>query len=258
MNEPENLPVQGNPIQNWQPFSPAATGGGTATNFRIIPASQGIRRSESIATFAKALSAVQGKMGLAKKNVENDFTKKKYADLASVISTAKTELAAAGIAYTQSPGQNEKGDLYVDTLLFHTSGEWLEGRIVMHPIKFDAQSIGSLISYCKRYSLQAMLGMAAEDEDDDGERASAPKVWKMEGSTLQQDPTQPLSDDEKAKITASEAKLAEYLKALDEAKALKDLEKLAKTFQTRDMMTSDIATLRERYAEKLALVKGAA
>lgn len=60
----------------------------------------------------------------------------------------------------------------VHTTLFHvTSGGWKRETIAMPVVKFDPQAVGSAMSYGKRYTTLACLGLATGDEDDDGERA---------------------------------------------------------------------------------------
>ncbi len=54
----------------------------------------------------------------------------------------------------------------------HVSGQWLIGEITGRPVKTDPQSLGSLITYLKRYLIQAMAGLASDD--DDGNAASRP------------------------------------------------------------------------------------
>ena len=56
------------------------------------------------------------------------------------------------------------------TLLIHSSGAYLRG-ITALPETTDVQAFGSAITYLRRYSIQAILGIAAE-EDDDGNRAA--------------------------------------------------------------------------------------
>ena len=59
------------------------------------------------------------------------------------------------------------------TRLLHKSGQYFESDLTMPAVmreRFDAQSVGSAITYARRYSLQALICLAAED--DDGNAAS--------------------------------------------------------------------------------------
>lgn len=135
--------------------------------------------STNISEIAKALSEFQGKITPVPKDATNPFYKSKYADLSSIISHVQELLKKNGLSVSQLP--NESDDkISVTTLLMHTSGEWLSGTISMKPAKLDPQGFGSAMTYARRYSLSAILGIASE-EDDDGNSAS-----KVEPKTVTQ------------------------------------------------------------------------
>lgn len=83
-----------------------------------------------------------------------------------------------GLAVVQSPVfiPEHPEMIGLDTRLCHSSGEWLEGRIVMKPVKPDPQSYGSCLTYLRRYSLQSLVSICPED--DDGNIASGIKHEK--------------------------------------------------------------------------------
>ena len=122
--------------------------------------------------FAEALVKVQGAIKTAVKDATNPAFRSKYADLGAVWEAVKPALQANGFAVVQSP--NFEGDnMYLETTLLHVSGERMTGRYPLRPTKPDPQGFGSAITYARRYSISAMLGVVA-DEDDDGNAASAP------------------------------------------------------------------------------------
>jgi len=129
-----------------------------------------LRRSEEMKDFAAALAKAQGEITGATKDKTNPHFKSNYADLASVRAACSDALSKNGIAVIQSPGTTEGGDVEVTTLLIHASGQWIENTFAAKPMKLDAQSIGSVITYLRRYGLSAMVGVAPED--DDGETAA--------------------------------------------------------------------------------------
>lgn len=133
-----------------------------------------MNQSEQINELAEALAIAQGKLENPHKNKTADAGKfgYKYVDLASVIDTVRQPLSEAGLSYVQMPIVDE-GMLYVVTRLMHKSGQWLEGRYPCASGNMDHQRIGSAISYGRRYSLCAVLGIAA---DDDNDGADADKV----------------------------------------------------------------------------------
>lgn len=127
-------------------------------------------KSESINELAAALVKAQAAMTFAKKDSANPFFKSKYADLSAVVEAIKKPLADNGLAYTQATDIDEHGGVIVETTLMHSSGQWVESRLRMMPVKNDPQGIGSCITYARRYGLQSLVGLPADD--DDGNAAS--------------------------------------------------------------------------------------
>ena len=129
-------------------------------------------KSESIKELATALSKAQGEFDHAKKDVDNAYFKSKYADLASCIDAAKKQLAANGLSVIQTT-DFEADSVYLETTLMHSSGEWINSRYPIKPIKPDPQSFGSALTYARRYCFCAITGLASDD--DDGNAASDKK-----------------------------------------------------------------------------------
>lgn len=130
-----------------------------------------MNRSETIGTLAKALAKAQAAIKPAAKGAENPFFKSSYADLPAIQLACRQHLAANDIAVIQSTSFDTDGVL-LETMLAHSSGEWVSGTYPVRPAKADPQSMGSAITYSRRYALAAMVGVVAEDEDDDGAQAS--------------------------------------------------------------------------------------
>lgn len=126
--------------------------------------------SEKIDLISAAMSKFQSQVTTAKKTSANPYFGSKYADLAEVWDTIKNPLCSNGLAVMQSP-ENVEGKVIITTLITHTSGQWIKGSLAMQPVKTDPQSYGSCITYGRRYSLGAFLGIATE-LDDDGNKAS--------------------------------------------------------------------------------------
>ena len=127
-----------------------------------------------IGELAKALSAAQGQLSTAKKKSTNPHFRSKFADLSEVWEACRAALSKNKIAVIQCPQFTDKCD-YLETTLVHESGEYMVSRMVLKNAKGDMQGLGSSISYAKRYSLAAMVGVTSEDEDDDGNAASLPQ-----------------------------------------------------------------------------------
>ncbi len=128
-----------------------------------------LETSTEIAELSAALSSAQGEMGSAKKGADNPFFKSKYADLSEVIKALKEPFAENGLSYTQFPVMDDDS-AGVITVLMHSSGQYMRSVYTLPLVKRDAQSVGSCITYARRYALQAIAGIPADD--DDGDKAS--------------------------------------------------------------------------------------
>lgn len=121
-------------------------------------------------TFAEAFVKLQAEIRPAIKDATNPAFRSKYADLGAVWEAVKGPLHDNGFAVIQSPDFDGE-TMWLATTIMHTSGEYRMGRYPIRPIKPDPQGFGSAITYARRYSLSAMLGVISE-EDDDGNAAS--------------------------------------------------------------------------------------
>ena len=131
-------------------------------------------QSENIVELATALNKVQSELLGAKKDSDNPFFKSKYADLASVWDACREPLTKNGLSVTQIfDGAN------LITILLHISGQWIKGSIPIIAAKQDPQGIGSAISYYRRYSLAAIVGIVQIDDDAESamERPTTPKSF---------------------------------------------------------------------------------
>lgn len=128
-------------------------------------------QSENINELATALSKAQGEMQAAIKDSVNPFFKSKYADLGSVWDAARPVLSKHGLCVIQATDIiNDK--IVMVTTLAHSSGQWMKSIIPLNPAKNDSQGIGASITYLRRYSLSAIVGVVC-DEDDDGNKDAA-------------------------------------------------------------------------------------
>jgi len=133
-------------------------------------------QSESIAELAAALAKAQAKFtnpprsheghvtGVTKAGKPYDF-KYFYADLAATIGAVREHLNAEGLAVVQLIEPDGNGGLLLGTQLIHSSGQWIRGDVTI-PANLSSQDLGSALTYRRRYALSAMLGIAAEDDDD--------------------------------------------------------------------------------------------
>ena len=137
-----------------------------------------IETSAEIDKIAAALVIAQGCIETVSLNKTNPHFKSKYADLAAIREACRVPLAQNSLAVIQSPATTmgritlANGRVVLTTMLLHTSGQWLKSTLELKPERAESpQSVGSAITYARRYSLAAILGIVAE-EDDDGNAAS--------------------------------------------------------------------------------------
>ena len=84
-----------------------------------------------------------------------------YATLDAVIDAVRLPLARNGIVETQL----QNGDR-LEVLLIHASGQWMRASMPLRMLDESQQAMASAITSARRLALQAMLGIAAEDDDD--------------------------------------------------------------------------------------------
>lgn len=130
--------------------------------------------SESIKELATALNKAQAEMSGAKKGKENPFFKSKYADMNAVVDAVRIPFCDNGLSYAQLPLFRD-GFVGVETILMHTSGEWMRGELLLPMTKQDPQAAGSAITYARRYALQSIAGIPSEDDDANSTRGAKAK-----------------------------------------------------------------------------------
>lgn len=140
-----------------------------------------MRYSESIKNIAKALAEAQAEIKNPLKTSVNAGVQgnPKYATLEDTLADyVRPVLSKHGIAIFQSLSTNDRGQVGVQTTLIHESGEWLEGDYIYcdvviplskagNKILTEGQATGVCITYLRRYSLNAAVGITG-DADTDG------------------------------------------------------------------------------------------
>ena len=114
----------------------------------------------------KAFVKFQSEFKGMKPDSSNPFFKSTYISLDGILETVRPILAKNGLAVIQEATGD--GDyIFVKTKLIHESGEMIETEVLkMKPQKNDPQSMGSCITYSKRYQLAALLGICECIDDD--------------------------------------------------------------------------------------------
>lgn len=173
---------------------------------------QSLYRSSSINELALALAKAQAEMLTAGLDHENPYFKSKYADLASIVKASRPALTKHGLAISQPIIPNDDGQLILHSLLMHSSGQWIETRMRIIPSKNDIQTLGSTITYLRRYSYAALIGVVAANEDDDGEIAMvASREMIAKGPSVRYNPREQSPEViTKEQLEELEYELAEY------------------------------------------------
>lgn len=162
-----------------------------------------IETSPSFGKIAEAIAAAQAEIDNAEKDATNPAFRSKYATLASVYNACRPALAKHKVAVIQVPFNLPEGDIGIATLLAHPSGEWIKGRLYCKPSKYDAHGVGSVLTYMRRYSLSAMVGVAPEDDDGNAGvgKPSEQKAPPPRTAARQEAPEQSGGETEDAKRT---------------------------------------------------------
>ena len=170
-----------------------------------------MNKSENIQNLAAALSKTQAELPAIKFDSVNPFLKNGYASLGAIIAGSRPVLAKNGLAATQLVFGGE-GVVGVETILIHSSGEWISDRVSMQAGeergKSSAQVAGSIVTYLRRYALASILGIYA-DEDGDG---NEPKP--AESKAREKKKTESLEDDVDETVEAQKASKGKYARPM--------------------------------------------
>jgi len=119
-------------------------------------------------TLAAALAELQTHLPRIGKNTQGQ--RSKYADLAEISEELLPMLGELGLSFSAKPTLNDKGEFVLAYVLRHVSGESDPGE---YPLGTGTpQDLGSRITYARRYSLQAITGLAPRDGSDDDAQAA--------------------------------------------------------------------------------------
>jgi len=110
------------------------------------------------------LHELQQQIGVISKDSTNPFYNSKYFDINKLIDVLKPLLKEYKLTITQ-PFGIDNGKSYLHTVITDEKGEILADSKIYLPDNLDPQKMGSAITYYRRYSLQSMLLLQAEDDD---------------------------------------------------------------------------------------------
>ena len=166
----------------------------------------------------KALMDFRSKVDSVERTSKNEFLNYYYANINNIIDTIKPVLYELGMGYVQTVQYVDGIDiLNTKVFLVDYPEEYIESNIRLIMVKEDSQSLGSSITYNRRYSLISIFSL--EVEDDDGERAV---------KTKPKTPTQSWNEH-----------INEIKTKIDRAKKKGDLEKATKIWEYLEEKTLD-------------------
>jgi hypothetical protein len=180
--------------------------------------------SQEFGKIAEALAKAQGAFTNPPRNREVKVPTKSggsytfaYATLDAILDMVRQPLAANGLCYVHTLAERG-GKFRLVTRLIHTSGQWIESEAPLFVAEQSNQAFGSALTYMKRYALCALLGIAA-DEDDDANAAEGNVAEKRDRAPpRKQPPAEPPMDERRIKDAASA--IASRLKKADQVFAL--------------------------------------
>ena len=160
-----DTPLSASPVPEGEaPYAPSGAPGGLGDC------------SDRIDAISAALAKAQGAISNPGKTALNPHFKSQYADLSAGLNAIRAALSANGIAVVQQTAVMSDDTLLLRTTLAHASGQWISSEWPVVKLPAPPQVIGSALTYARRYTLFAIVGIAGEGDDDDGNAASAKGV----------------------------------------------------------------------------------
>ncbi len=124
-----------------------------------------MNKSDSIQALAGALAKAQADLKNPAFDSQNPHFRSKYASLAAVRDSVIPILSKHGLSISQLP-ICEDGKAGCETILLHTSGEYLSSTLLLPVEKPTAHGVGSALTYARRYAMMALTGVVGDDDDD--------------------------------------------------------------------------------------------
>lgn len=116
-------------------------------------------------TLATKLLKIQMELKPLVKGNENPFFKSKYADINDILALVKPLLSKYGVVLLQ-PITSDNINNYLNTRLIDTESLETENFSMIIPANPDMQKFGASITYLRRFALQSLFALEAEDDDD--------------------------------------------------------------------------------------------
>lgn len=145
-------------------------------------------QSENLDKLFKGMNTFRSQLKQPAKDANNPFFKSNYVTLEGVQNAIDAAIKNTGLAYTQIVKNDDNGNVGVETIITHESGQYLTtGVLALRPEKATPQGYGSTITYAKRYQLSSAFGVSS-DVDDDGNVGSGSFKTQAKGNYQQSYP----------------------------------------------------------------------
>jgi hypothetical protein len=139
---------------------------------------------ENLIALYKKLHGVKKELGVLSKSSANPFFKSKYADLNTHLAAVEPLLEKNNLVLTQPVVvAGQLGNAVKTEITDADTGAQISSVMALGTIE-DMQKLGSAITYARRYTLGALFGMQAEDDDANaatGKKTMAPKTRASRG-----------------------------------------------------------------------------
>jgi hypothetical protein len=196
-DEPENLPaLPQNPME--MIAHAVANGADPVTLERLLAMQERWEASQARKAFYKALAEARGKIGPIFKNLEAKIgpgRTQRYEDLAQIEREVVPELSKHGLTYSfgiRVP-DNKPDTIIVTCRIEHKDGHFeerqsLPGQADTSGQKSPLQALGSAVTYLKRITLKAALGLSTTEDmvDDDATAGEEEKISEEQVAALRQ------------------------------------------------------------------------
>lgn len=127
------------------------------------------RAEDAKATFADAMSAMRAELPPIIKDGKGN-NQSRYATLAALTGALDEVISDFGLSYRFKTDSSQPGQVIVTCIVSHAAGHTEETTLSAAPdgsgSKNAIQSIGSTLTYLRRYTLEAAFGLAASIDDD--------------------------------------------------------------------------------------------
>lgn len=167
-----------------------------------------MQTSEKTDQIIPAFLAAQKLFQPAVKDKVNTHFGQKYSDFNAVWEAVMPHLLANDICMMQFPTTGDDGALVLLTRLIHKSGQFIESVWRWKPDRQNIQGLGSLLTYMKRYALQAICGLPSDDDDGN---ATMPKKENQQARPVQAKPAAKTPEKFNAMVTEHQKWLASFL-----------------------------------------------